>query len=253
MDIYRKILSFIDLTTLEGTDNQERIHQLCLKALSFSALGMPSPAAVCVYPPFVRQAKKELRGSGIKIASVAGAFPSGQSPLTVREAEVAYAVEEGADEIDMVISRGKLIEGDEAFVFEEVTAIRKACPEKHLKVILETGELKTPQLIRKASEIAISAGADFIKTSTGKIQPAATPEAMQIMLEVIGDHYRLTGKKIGIKPAGGISEPAQALVYYQLVMDILGEEWLTNDLFRIGASRLADGLVAEIMKNTKTT
>jgi deoxyribose-phosphate aldolase len=246
MDPLRKILSCIDLTTLEGSDNKARILELCRKAISFGEAGLPLPAAVCVYPPFVRLAKDQLKGTGIRVASVAGAFPSGQSPLPVRVEEVRFAVGEGADEIDMVISRGRLLEGDERFVSDEVSAIREACKTTHLKVILETGELKTPELIRKASGIAIAAGADFIKTSTGKIQPAATLEAMEVMLEVIRDEYERSGKKIGIKPAGGISEPGQALQYYLLTGRILGESWLSNDLFRIGASRLADALAAEI-------
>ncbi|MCX6245665.1 MAG: deoxyribose-phosphate aldolase [Bacteroidetes bacterium] len=246
MDDYRAILSCIDLTTLEGSDNTEKIVQLCRKAISFGQSGLPFPAAVCVYPLFVRLAKKELDGTGIRVAAVAGAFPSGQSPLELRVKEVVYAVQEGADEIDMVISRGRMLEGDEKFVFDEIAAIREAAKDIHLKVILETGELKKPDLIRRASEIAISAGADFIKTSTGKIQPAATEEAMQIMLEVIRDHHEKTGRRIGIKPAGGISEPEQALRYYKMTEQILGTAWLDKDLFRIGASRLADALAKEI-------
>jgi deoxyribose-phosphate aldolase len=191
-------------------------------------------------------AKNQLKGTGIRVAAVAGAFPSGQSPLAVRLEEVRYTVNEGADEIDMVISRGRLLEGDENYVFDEIAAIREVCKKVHLKVILETGELKTPALIRKASEIAIAAGTDFIKTSTGKIQPAATEEAMEIMLEVIREQYEKTGKKIGIKPAGGISEPKQALQFYLLTKRILGPDWLNKNLFRIGASRLADGLAREI-------
>jgi deoxyribose-phosphate aldolase len=191
-------------------------------------------------------AKNQLKGTGIRVAAVAGAFPSGQSPLAVRLEEVRYTINEGADEIDMVISRGRLLEGDESYVFDEIAAIREVCKEVYLKVILETGELKTPALIRKASEIAIAAGTDFIKTSTGKIQPAATEEAIEIMLEVIREQYEKTGKKTGIKPAGGISEPKQALQYYLLTKRILGADWLNKNLFRIGASRLADGLAREI-------
>jgi len=246
MDPLRTLLSCIDLTTLEGSDNTARIVELCRKACSFGESGLPLPAAVCVYPPFVKLAKNQLKGTDIRVAAVAGAFPSGQSPLAVRLEEVRYTVNEGADEIDMVISRGRLLEGDERYVFDEIAAIREVCKEVHLKVILETGELKTPALIRKASEIAIAAGADFIKTSTGKIQPAATEEAVGIMLKVIREHYKKTGKKTGIKPAGGISEPKQALQYYLLTKRILGTDWLNKNLFRIGASRLADGLAREI-------
>jgi len=246
MNPFRTLLSCIDLTTLEGSDNTARIAELCRKAISFGESGLPLPAAVCIYPPFVKFAKDQLKGSGILVAAVAGAFPSGQSPLSVRLGEVRYTVDEGADEIDMVISRGRLLEGDDNFVFDEIAAIREVCKDVHLKVILETGELKSHDLIRKAAGIAIAAGADFIKTSTGKIQPAATEEAMEIMLEVIRKAYEKTGKKTGIKPAGGISEPKQALQYYLLTERILGENWLNKNLFRIGASRLADGLAREI-------
>ncbi len=242
----RKILGFLDLTTLEGTDNDGKVLSLCSLALSFRAKGLPSPAAVCVYPPFVRLARTALQGSGIRVASVAGAFPSGQSPLSLRLGEVGYAVDEGADEIDMVISRGRFLAGDYDFLREEVSAIKKICGSAHLKVILETGELMTSGNIRLASEISIDAGADFIKTSTGKIQPAATPEAMTVMLEVIRDYFEKTGRYIGIKPAGGISTPDQALTYYTLVEKIAGAQWLDSQLFRIGASRLATGIAGEL-------
>lgn len=246
-EVLKSILALLDLTTLEGTDNSARIDKLCAKALSFSAEGMPSVAAVCVYPPFVAQAKMLLQGSGIHVAAVAGAFPSGQSPVEIKEAEVDYTVKQGADEIDMVISRGAFLEGDFNRVRDEVAALKKICESVHLKVILETGELGSVENITKASELAIEGGGDFIKTSTGKVQPAATPEAMAAMLLVIKAHFEKTGKKIGIKPAGGISTPDQALIYWFLVKNILGEEWLNNELFRIGASRLADALVEEII------
>jgi deoxyribose-phosphate aldolase len=249
MDPFRTLLSCIDLTTLEGSDNAGKIADLCRKAHSFGEAGLPPPAAVCLYPPFVRQAKNLLKGTDILVAAVAGSFPSGQSPLAVRLEEVRYTVSEGADEIDMVISRGRLLEGDENYVFDEIAAMRDICKEVHLKVILETGELRSPALIRKASEIAIDAGADFIKTSTGKVQPAATLEAMEIMLDVILERYQKTGRKTGIKPAGGISEPDQALQYYLLTQRVLGAGWLNKNLFRIGASRLADGLAREILSS----
>lgn len=244
--ILGNILGFLDLTTLEGTDNHDRISALCKKALGFGDINLQVPAAVCVYPPFVGQAKKMLSGSNIHVAAVAGAFPSGQSPLHLRVSECAFAVAEGADEIDMVISRGAFLEGNHQFIVDEVAAMKNACGHVHLKVILETGELHTAENITLASKLAIQGGADFIKTSTGKIQPAATPEAMYLMLKVIRQHFETTGIKIGIKPAGGISTPDQALIYYLLVKEILGAEWLTNELFRIGASRLADGIQAEI-------
>lgn len=238
----RNILSFIDLTTLEGTDNTMVINRLCQKARALKSDDgdIPGVAAVCVYPIFIKQAKENLDGRDIQIASVAGAFPSGQSPLEVRLKEVDYAVKVGADEIDMVISRGRLLEGDEKYIYNEVKSTKEVCGEKHLKVILETGELQTKELITRASQIAIDAGADFIKTSTGKIKPAATLEAVYYMCNVIKKHHEKTGKKIGIKPAGGISDTITALKYYFMVEETLGEEWLNNELFRIGASRLAD-------------
>ena len=241
---YRLLLSVLDLTTLEGKDTNERVVELCNQAKSYAAKGLPNTAAVCFYPPFAALAKQQLKASGIHVACVAGAFPSGQSPLEVRLAEVRYAVENGADEIDMVISRGKFLEGDFEFVAKEVREHKKACGEAHLKVILETGELQTEDNIRKASEIAIENGADFIKTSTGKISPAATLEAFTIMCEVIKAHYETTGKMIGIKPAGGISEPEDALKYLLILENILGEKWMNNNYFRIGASRLANKLEA---------
>jgi deoxyribose-phosphate aldolase len=242
----RQILGFLDLTTLEGTDNVASVNALCDKALGFSAKGLTLPAAVCVYPPFAKLVSQRLKGSGISTASVAGAFPSGQLPIHLKVAEVEFAVAGGADEIDMVISRGAFLAKDYETVRDEVTAIKKACGNTHLKVILETGELASHENIRHAAELAIEGGADFIKTSTGKVQPAATPEALAVMLEVIAEHFKATGKKIGIKPAGGISTPDQALVYYALVHNKLGEEWLKKDLFRIGASRLADAIAAEL-------
>jgi len=242
----RKILGLLDLTTLEGTDTDSRVADLAEKALKIKAVAGTGPAAVCVYPVFVRKVSHLLHDSGIAVASVAGAFPSGQSPLHLRVAEVEYAVAEGAGEIDMVISRGKLIAGETDYIRKEIESIRKACGSAHLKVILETGELLTEERIRLASNIAIQSGADFIKTSTGKIQPAATPEAMHLMLQVIHESYTSTGKKTGIKPAGGISTPDQAIVYFDLVESVLGEEWLNPSLFRIGASRLADGILQEL-------
>lgn len=242
---YATMLGMVDLTTLEGSDNTEKVKQLCKKAVSFAAMGegIPNVAAVCVYPTLVATARNELSGTGIHVASVAGAFPSGLSPLKLRVEETRYAVDEGADEIDMVISRGRFLEGDYNYVYDEVAAIREACGKARLKVILETGELKTATLIRRASEIAMDAGADFIKTSTGKVQPAATLEAMLVMAEAIASHHTKTGKKIGIKPAGGISDAETALKFYALTNHVLGKDWLNKDWFRFGASRLSDALV----------
>jgi len=246
--IYREILSLVDLTTLEGSDTSDRVTKLCTKAYSIQDSGrnIPSVAAVCVYPPFVKQCKAELTGKNIAVASVAGAFPSGQSPIEVKLQEIIYAVCEGADEIDMVISRGKFLEGNFKTVFDEIKAIKEVCGKAHLKVILETGELLTPENIRKASEIAILAGGDFIKTSTGKIQPAATEMAAIVMCETILEYYQKTGTRIGFKAAGGISDPAVAVRYYNIVNSILGKDWLNKQLFRIGASRLVDNLLKVI-------
>jgi len=247
--VLKQILGCIDLTTLNGDDSFHKVEKLCHQATSYfdGKKGIPNVAAVCVYPVFAKTVHQALKGTDIKTACVAGAFPSGQSPLLIRIDEVKYAVDHGADEIDMVISRGRLIGGDANFVYDEVSMIKEACGDTHLKVILETGELKSVELIRKASEIAINAGADFIKTSTGKISPAATPEAFIIMLETIKEYFDVTGKMIGIKPAGGISSSKDAISYYLLVKQILGERWLSSTYFRIGASSLAANIYNDIV------
>ena len=244
--VYIKLLGMLDMTTLEGADTVEKVNGLCEKS-RFSRLHQdyPDAAAVCVYPALVRAARRALQGSSIAVASVAGGFPSGQTSLKVKLDEVRWAIEEGADEIDTVISRGKLLGGNESEVFDEIAAIREACGRTHLKVILETGELPSVGWIRKASEVAIEAGADFIKTSTGKIAVGATPEAFLVMLDTIREYLEKTGKAIGIKPAGGIRTPEQALVYYWLLEHTLGTDWLTREYFRIGASSLADALLTE--------
>jgi deoxyribose-phosphate aldolase len=241
----KTILNCIDLTTLEGSDTKKKITELCHKARNIHEHGpaFPNVAAVCFYPPFVSLAKTELNGSSVHVASVAGAFPAGQSPLQIKLEEVKYAVNEGADEIDMVISRGKFLERDYDTVFDEIAAIKNVCGRAHLKVILETGELHTISNIRKASEIAILAGADFIKTSTGKIQPAASLEALMIMADTVKEFYDQTGKIIGLKPAGGISTCEQALKYFMVVKQAAGDQWLNNTFFRIGASRLTDQVI----------
>lgn len=245
----RFILSSIDLTTLSGDDTDAVVTALCQKALGFKNVekNIPSTAAVCVYPPFVSLCKSLLQGTNLKVASVAGAFPAGQSPIEVKLAEVAYAVEQGADEIDMVISRGKFLEGKLDEVASEIAAIKKTCQSAHLKVILETGELKTVDNIRIASEIAICNGADFIKTSTGKINPAATLEAAFVMMETIKEHHEKTGKMVGFKPAGGISDADTALDYFLLLKHILGKNWMQPNYFRIGASRLATSVYNELI------
>lgn len=237
------IFSCIDNTTLEGSDTTARVTQLCNDSLRMvnPQNGINHVAAVCVYPVFVSLCRNLLKDSPIHVAAVAGAFPSGQSPLPVKLQEVRYAVQEGADEIDMVISRGALIEGRSQQVFDEIAAIRQEAASCTLKVILETGEL-TPELIRQASTIAIQAGADFIKTSTGKIPVGATLEAAKIMLQVIHDHHLATNKLVGFKAAGGVSTPEQALDYYRLAQSILGIDHIDNHIFRIGASRLTNRL-----------
>jgi deoxyribose-phosphate aldolase len=246
----KMVLNMIDLTTLEGKDTEGKVKQMCYKAQHLHDLqgGLPSVAAVCVYPSMVALAKKQLKGSGVKVASVSTAFPSGQAPLNVKISDTHFAVEEGADEIDMVISRGKFLSGDHAFVFDEIAAIKEVCGTARLKVILETGELATLDNVRRASDIAIGAGADFIKTSTGKIQPAATMQVTYTMLMAIKDHFDRTGVMVGMKPAGGISTSKAALHYLVMVKETLGEAWLCNEWFRFGASSLANDVLMQILK-----
>lgn len=243
-------LSMIDLTTLDGKDTPEKVKRLCYKAnhLHDSLEGIPKVAAVCVYPTMVKYAKKELKGSKINVASVATSFPSGQSSLDVKLDETKFAVNEGADEIDMVISRGKFLSGDYNFVFDEIASIKEVCGKAHLKVILETGELDTLDNVRKASEIAIYAGADFIKTSTGKINPASTMPVTYVMLNAIKDYFKKTGIKIGMKPAGGISSSKLALQYLVMLNETLGNEWMNKDLFRFGASSLANDVLMQLQR-----
>jgi len=240
----------MDLTTLEGKDTAGKVRQMCRKARTplESDASIGPCAAVCVYPNLVPVAKAALAGSTVKVASVATAFPSGQSPLDVKLADVRRAVELGADEIDMVIDRGAMLAGDYAKVFDEIAATKEASGRAHLKVILETGELGSYDVVRKASEIAIAAGGDFIKTSTGKIQPAATPPVTLVMLEAIRDHYYATGRRIGMKPAGGVRTAKQALHYLVLVKETLGDAWLTPELFRFGASALLNDVLMQIEK-----
>ena len=246
----RMALNMIDLTTLEGADTDKKVMQLCNKAqhLHDSYPNLPSVAAVCVYPNFVKTAKECLKGSGINVASVATAFPSGHSSLKIKLLDTNIAVDAGAEEIDMVISRGKFHEGDYNFVYDEIAAIKEACGSSRLKVILETGELGTFDKVRRASDIAMEAGADFIKTSTGKISPAATLPVTLVMLEAIKDYYYKTGIQVGMKPAGGISNSKLALQYLMLVKETLGKDWLTNEWFRFGASSLANDLLMQIIK-----
>jgi len=238
----RFALHCIDLTTLEGNDTDKKIELLCQNAMLYQT------AAVCVYPVFAKQAKQLLHATPIKVASVAGAFPAGQSPIEIKVAEVEYAVKQGADEIDMVISRGLFLEEKYETVFEEIVAIKKACQHAHLKVILETGELIEPDLIYKASILAMHAGADFIKTSTGKIAINANPESFLVMLDAIFQFNNEKKRKIGIKPAGGIADVNTTLLYLKLLEKTLNINWLSKKLFRIGASRLASQLYNFIEK-----
>jgi deoxyribose-phosphate aldolase len=249
----KMVLNMIDLTTLEGKDTPGKVKQMCYKAqhLHDDFPDLPTVAAVCVYPSMVAIAKKEVQNSGVKVASVSTAFPSGQAPLAVKIADTKFAVESGADEIDMVISRGKFLAGEHNFVFDEIAAIKEACGAARLKVILETGELVTLDNVRRASDIAIYAGADFIKTSTGKIQPAATMQVTYTMLMAIRDYFDETGIMIGMKPAGGISTSKLALHNLVMVKEILGDAWLTNEWFRFGASSLANDVLMQVLK-TKT-
>jgi deoxyribose-phosphate aldolase len=262
----RLALSMLDLTTLEGRDSPEKVRALCRKAIVPSERPIdppwPSAAAVCVYPALVPIAKEALGGSGVKVASVATAFPSGQYPIEVRLDDVRRAIDAGADEIDMVINRGAFLSGRYGVVADEIRAVRDVCTSAgdtpaHLKIILETGELSTYDNVRRASDLAIEAAASsgelrdgevFIKTSTGKVSPAATMPVTLVMLEAIRDHHRATGVRIGMKPAGGIRTAKQAIHYLVMLRETLGDGWLTPRLFRFGASSLANDLVRQIIR-----
>jgi deoxyribose-phosphate aldolase len=240
----------MDLTTLEGADTPGKVGALCSKAVRPDPVDptVPSVAAVCVYPNLVPIAVERLRGSGVKVASVATGFPSGQSPLDVKLAETREVVAMGADEVDMVIDRGAFLSGRYAKVYDEIVRVKEASGDAHLKVILETGELGTYDNVRRASLLAMAAGADFIKTSTGKVQPAATLPVTLVMLEAVRDVYDETGRIVGMKPAGGIRQAKQAIQYLVLVHETLGPDWLTPDLFRFGASTLLNDVLMQIRK-----
>ncbi|MBI4126081.1 MAG: deoxyribose-phosphate aldolase [Deltaproteobacteria bacterium] len=244
------IISMIDLTTLEGKDSPGKIRAMCQKAIRPlpGNADVPSVAAVCVYPNLIREAKRCLAGTNIKIASVATGFPSGQYPLDIKLADVRDAVTMGADEIDMVIDRGAFLAGKYRKVADEIAKVKEACGPAHLKVILETAELETFDNIRKASWIAMESGADFIKTSTGKLKEAATLPITLVMLEALRDYWYETGKVIGMKPAGGIRTSKDALRYLVLVKETVGDTWLTPDLFRFGASTLTNDLLMQLAK-----
>ena len=248
-------LSMIDLTTLEGKDTENKVKQLCYKAIHphVALPDLPSVAAICVYPTMVSAAKQALQGSTVKVASVATAFPSGQSTKEVKIKETTFALDSGADEIDMVISRGEFLKGNYQLVFDEIANIKEICQSYHarLKVILETGDLSTLDDVRRASDIAIYAGADFIKTSTGKINVAATIPVTLVMLDAIKDYYYKTGIMIGMKPAGGISSAKVALNYLVMLHETLGNAWLNNKWFRFGSSSLANDVILQLEKEAK--
>jgi deoxyribose-phosphate aldolase len=246
IEIYKLIFSLIDFTTLEGNDTSIKVEGMCDKVLGFEArTDIPNVAAICIYPTFAKQVSKKLKGTKVNTACVAGAFPSGQSSLAIKLQEVKWAIDEGATEIDMVISRGKVLEKKYQEVFDEIVAIKKCCGDIHLKVIIESGELETNQNIRIASDLAMYAGADFIKTSTGKINIGATYNSVYIMLNAINDFEIATGHKVGMKPAGGISDIPTAINYLKLVENIVGKGWLNPKLFRFGASSLASVVLSK--------
>jgi len=250
LDGLKLALSMMDLTTLEGKDTPGKVQHLCRKAIApmDASYDVPSCAAVCVYPNLVRAAKQFTRGSTVKVASVATAFPSGLMPLAVKLDDVRMAVEDGADEIDMVIDRGAFLRGAYRQVFDEIVAVKAACGAAHLKVILETGELESYDNVRLASDLAMRAGADFIKTSTGKAAVNATLSVTLVMLEAIRDYFYETGIRIGMKPAGGIKTAKESLAYLVLLKETLGSDWMTPDLFRFGASTLANDVLMQIAR-----
>ena len=252
VEALKLILSMIDLTTLEGTDTPGKVRQLSQKAIHLhdAMPNLPHVAAVCVYPVMVAVAKQALEGRDIGVASVATAFPSGMSSRQVKLDDARMAVDAGANEIDMVISRGAFLSGEYGYVFDEIAAVKEACGDAHLKVILETGELGTLDRVRRASVLAMHAGADFIKTSTGKIQPAATMQVTLVMLLAIKDYYYETGRMVGMKPAGGISTAKLAVHYLVMLRETLGNAWMTPEWFRFGASSLANDVLMQLRKQS---
>lgn len=254
VDVYKFCYSAIDLTTLSCTDSQESVREFARKTAEFNDKfpDIPNVASICVYPPFVETVGLEVDGTPLRITSVAGAFPASQSFIEVKALEVAMAIENGADEIDIVLNPGLMMSGHEAEAASEVELLREEAKDVVLKVIIESGALKTPELIRRASLVSMFAGADFVKTSTGKIDVAATPEAAFVMCHAIKDYYEKTGRRVGFKAAGGVKTPEDAALYYTIVEEVLGKEWLTTELFRIGASSAANNLISAIVdKQTK--
>lgn len=247
-EVKKFLFNCIDLTTLNTTDSDESVMRFTEKVNRFDDEfpDLKNVAAICVYPNFAQVVKDTLEVEGINIACVSGGFPSSQTFTEVKIAETAMALADGADEIDIVIPVGAFLSGDYETMCEEIMELKETCKEHHLKVILETGALKTASNIKKASILSMYSGADFIKTSTGKQQPAATPEAAYVMCQTIKEYYEQTGNKVGFKPAGGINTVNDALIYYTIVKEVLGKEWLSNELFRLGTSRLANLLLSEI-------
>lgn len=248
-EVKKFLFNCIDLTTLKCTDSEESVLKFTERVNEFEKKfpELDNVAAICVYPNFAQIVSQTLEADNVGIACVSGGFPSSQTFQEIKVAETAMAIHEGATEIDIVLSVGKFLSGDYEGVCDEIQELKNVCGEKHLKVILETGALKTAENIKKASILSIYSGADFIKTSTGKESPAATPEAAYVMCSTIKEYYEKTGRKIGFKPAGGINTVNDALVYYTIVKEILGKEWLTNKLFRLGTSRLANLCLSEIV------
>lgn len=250
-EVYKLLFNCIDLTSLNTTDTTEHIANFTKKVNEFEAEypQLPNVAAICVYPNMAAVVNSNLEVSNVNIAAVSAGFPSSQTFTEIKVAETALTVADGANEIDIVINVGNMIAGEYEEMCEEIMEVKAACNKAHLKVILETGALKTATLIKKASLLSIYAGADFIKTSTGKMEPAATLEAAYVMCQAIKEYYDKEGIKIGFKPAGGIVTTEDALGYYCIVKEILGEEWLNNEMFRLGASRLANNLLTEILES----
>lgn len=246
-EILRKIFSLIDLTTLDVSDTSSKVMNYVNKVNALPARypELPNVAAICVYPVFIPMVKNHLKAPGVKIAGVAAAFPSSQSFLDIKIREIERVLEEGADEIDVVISLGKFLEGDFDYVFSEIRNYKNILGQRHLKVILETGAMENLEQVRHASFLAMEAGADFIKTSTGKTEKGASPEAVYVMCEAIREFQQAKGKVVGIKPAGGISDSVTAIEYYLIVNEVLGNEWIKPERFRFGASRLANNLLGE--------
>lgn len=252
LEVYAKCLSLIDLTSLNSTDTTAKITTMTDKVNSFKTTfpNYPQVAAMCVYPNFAATVKNNLKDKDVQIAVVGGVFPSSQSFLEVKIAECKMAVEQGAGEVDIVLSLNHFLSDQNELAAKEISEIKKAIGTAHLKVILESGSIKEPELIYKASMLAMDAGAHFIKTSTGKTEPAATPEAAVVMCTAILDFFNKTGRKVGFKPAGGISTPEDAVKYFSIVQTILGDQWLNSSLFRIGASRLANNLLSLLENKT---